>query len=306
MSDFTTAFRDDFNGSSIDRSTWTSIYSGTYGNGMFDWTSDQIEVGGGHLTIATENEWGGWVSGGLATIPHGQTYGRYEFRARFDEGQGTAGAILLWPSNNVWTDEVDIVETHDPSRDSFAFTNHGGSNETRYINIDVSDWHTYQLDWTPGSLVLRVDGNEVARITDHVPSQEMSFGMQGMVMGHGDTWFGGAPDGSTPDRVEIEIDWVQVSRWTPGEGNSSNSWENSSSEEWEDDSSDEEWGGDAAVQSAAAGAGGQDWIAAAELYLEHDGDWEGSWRNQVESGQMTVQDVANLLEAGHGDWSLVG
>jgi beta-glucanase (GH16 family) len=218
MSDFTQVFFDDFNGSSLNRDHWNALYSGQYGNGMFQWDAGQLEVGDGKLTIATEREGGSWVSGGLSTIPEGQTYGSYEFRARFDEGQGTATAILLWPSNNQWTDEVDIIETHRADREGFAFTNHGSPNVTEYIDQDISGWHTYRLDWTPGELKLFIDGNQRAEINTDVPSQEMSFGMQGHVLADWETWFGGGPDGSTPNRVEAEIDWVRVSEWTPGSG----------------------------------------------------------------------------------------
>ncbi|MGG5809772.1 glycoside hydrolase family 16 protein [Falsiroseomonas sp. CW058] len=218
MSDFTTVFQDDFSGSRLDTGIWRSQYSGQYGNGMFRWDPGQIEIGGGVLTIATERAGGSWVSGGLSTIPEGQTYGRYEFRARIEEGQGTAGVILLWPSDGQWTDEVDIIETHDPDRDSFAFVNHGSPWTTEYVRTDVDEWHTYALDWTPGNLTLYVDGREVASIDRDVPSQDMAFGIQGHVLGDDESWYGGGPDGSTPDRVEIEVDWVRVSAWTPGEG----------------------------------------------------------------------------------------
>jgi hypothetical protein len=218
MSDFTQVFRDDFDGSNLDRGIWKAQYAGDYGNGMFRWDPSQIEVGDGKLTIATEQDGGSWVTGGLSTIPDGMAYGSYEFRARVDAGQGTASTFLLWPSNNQWTDEVDIIETNDPQRESFAFTNHGSPNVTEYIDVDVSQWHDYRLDWTPGSLKLFVDGAEKGHITTDVPSQDMSFGMQGHVLAAHETWFGGAPDGSTPDRVETEVDWVKVSAWTPGEG----------------------------------------------------------------------------------------
>jgi beta-glucanase (GH16 family) len=218
MSDFTTVFQDDFNGSRLDTGIWRTQYSGHYGNGMFRWDPSQVEVGNGLLTIATEREGGSWVSGGLSTIPDGLSYGRYEFRARIEEGQGTAGVILLWPSSNQWTDEVDIIETNDPSRDGFAFSNHGHPNVTEYIRTNVDQWHTYTLDWTPGNLTLSVDGQWKASIDHDVPSQKMSFGMQGQVMAAHETWFGGAPDRSTPDRVEMQVDWVRVSAWTPGQG----------------------------------------------------------------------------------------
>jgi beta-glucanase (GH16 family) len=288
MSDFTQVFFEDFNGSSLNRDHWNALYSGQYGNGMFRWDPGQLEVGDGKLTIATERDGGSWVSGGLSTIPEGQTYGSYEFRARFDEGQGTASAILLWPSSNEWTDEVDIIETNRPDREGFAFTNHGSPNVTEYISEDISGWHTYRLDWTPGSLKLFIDGQQRSEITTDVPSQQMSFGMQGMVLAAHESWFGGGPDGSTPSRVETEIDWVRVSEWTPGQGSSGSQ-----------PAPEEE----PARQPAPveAGGGDTDWLAAAQRYVENDGTWEGSWRNQVADGQITLEDVANRLQAGLGN-----
>jgi hypothetical protein len=219
--DFSTVFRDDFNGGSLDNSKWRNIYSGEYHNNAFAWNGGQLAVGDGLLTIETEETGDGWLSGGLSTIPEGQTYGSYEFRARVDEGQGTSAVFLLWPSDGSWTDEVDILETHEGDRSSFAFTNHGTPLTTEYIDVDVSQWHTYKLDWVPGLLRLSVDGEVKAEITEDVPSQKMSFGMQGQVHADGETWFGGAPDGSTPSQVGIEVDWVDISSWngtTSGSG----------------------------------------------------------------------------------------
>jgi hypothetical protein len=50
---------------------------------------------------------------------------------------------------------------------------------------------------------------------------------------------------------------------------------------------------------------GGDWLAKAYAYLERDGFWEGSWRNQVSSGQITVEDVAGRLQAGLGNQDLL-
>jgi beta-glucanase (GH16 family) len=290
MSDFTQVFRDDFSGNGLNYDIWKAQYSGQYGNGMFRCDPAQLEVGDGKLTIATENEGDGWVSGGLATIPEGQTYGSYEFRARVDAGQGTASAILLWPSNNQWTDEVDIIETNRPGRESFAFTNHGNPNVTQDIGVDVSQWHDYRLDWTPGSLKLYVDGVEKGHIDVDVPAQDMSFGMQGMVMAAHEHWFGGGPDGSTPRRVETEVDWVKVSAWTPGQGT-------------EPARALDQTAAEAPAVIAAPGStdAGTDWLAAAQRYVENDGTWEGSWRNQVADGQITLEDVASRLQAGLGN-----
>jgi beta-glucanase (GH16 family) len=217
MSDFTTVLFDDFNGDSLDRDIWNTLYEGTYWNGMFRWDQDQLEVADGKLTIATERDGDGWASGGLSTLPDGITHGSVEFRARFDAGQGTSSAFLLWPSDNQWTDEVDIIETNRPDRDGFAFTNHGDPNTSIDIgDLDMTQWHTYRLDWTPGELTLSVDGEEKGTITTDVPTQQMSFGMQGHVHGDGEHWFGGGPNGDTPDRMETAVDWVRVSDWTAG------------------------------------------------------------------------------------------
>ncbi len=293
MADFTTVFFDDFNGNALNTSTWRALYSGQYWNNQFSWTPSKLEVGDGKLTIATERAGDTWLSGGLSTIPDGQTYGSYEFRARVDEGQGTAAVVLLWPSNNQWTDEVDILETHRGDRKGFSFTNHGDPNVTQGINVDAAQWHTYRLDWTPGDLKLFVDGQQHGHITTDVPSQPMSFGMQGQVMAPWETWFGGAPDGTTPNRVELEVDWVRVSAWTPGQGDSAPPQSQSAPQ--------------AAPQAAAftADAPGGDWIAIAQTYLSRDGEWEGSWRNQVAAGQITVEDVASRLAAGQGNPDLL-
>ncbi|HZF74287.1 MAG TPA: glycoside hydrolase family 16 protein [Acetobacteraceae bacterium] len=289
MSNFTQVFYEDFNGNSLDRSIWKSLYSGQHGNGMFRWDPSQLEMGDGKLTIATERDGGSWMAGGLSTIPVGQTYGSYEFHARMDAGKGTSAVILLWPSNNQWTDEVDIVEAHRGDRSGFAFVNHGDPMVTNYIDLDLTQWHTFRLDWTPGDLRLFVNGNQVSQITQDVPSQPMSLSMQTQVHAAWENWFGGAPDGSTPSRVELEVDWVRVSSYTPGSG----------------DGRGGQVGGMSVGQDRGTNQDGGDWLAKAYAYLERDGFWEGSWRNQVSSGQITVEDVAGRLQAGLGNQDLL-
>jgi hypothetical protein len=100
-----------------------------------------------------------------------------------------------------------------------------------------------------------------------------------------ETWFGGGPDGSTPGRVEIEMDWARVSAYTPGAGTDA-----------------EATAAAAPSDGGGSGGGGTDsyWLDAASRYIENDGSWEGSWRNQVDAGQITLEDVASRLQAGLG------
>jgi hypothetical protein len=296
-SDFSTVLYDGFDGGSLDRSSWRSVYSGEYHNDAFFWDPGQISVGGGLLTIDTEQSGGGWLSGGLSTIPSGQTYGRYEFRARMDEGQGTAGVILLWPSDGRWTDEVDIIETHRGDRSSFAFSNHGSPITTEYVNVDVSDWHTYQLDWVPGLLRLSVDGQVKSEITTDVPDQQMSFGIQGQVMAASDTWFGGAPDGSTPRSVALEVDFVHISSWNgsygAGGGASSGT---TNSGTTTSGSGTPAWWETAEEEDAAEESGTPWWEASADEKEEESSDdwsggnwWDNAW-NDDRSGWGGWQD----------------
>jgi hypothetical protein len=62
----------------------------------------------------------------------GQTYGRWEFRARTDHGRGLGSAILLWPDSEKLSDgEIDIAEVPAEQRDKAHFVLHSGGAATR-------------------------------------------------------------------------------------------------------------------------------------------------------------------------------
>ena len=219
---------DEFNGTAIDRSSWPITYGGDamYWNGAFRWDNSQLSVGGGNLTIGLEKQADGiWETSGVATTPtdyapgHSFLYGKVEIRAKVSqEVDGAGPCFLLWPaSNDHWPPEVDILET--PHGDGM-FTNHwaGPDGEDVYasthFDVDTTQWHVYGVEWTPERLTMTLDGKAIKTLTDHIPTEAMTVGLQGHVGGADDAWYGNA-NASGADRVDIAVDYVRVYEYSP-------------------------------------------------------------------------------------------
>ncbi|WP_135466280.1 carbohydrate-binding domain-containing protein [Crenalkalicoccus roseus] len=225
--EFSTAllWGDEFSGNTVDGSKWPILYGGSmYWNGAFRWDKSQVSVADGNLVISLDKQADGiWNVGGLATIPSwwapgfSFTYGKVEIRAKASEVVWGAGpCFLLWPaSNDHWPPEVDILET---PKGRGMFTNHwqgpGGDHDDHYeshlFDLDYSQWHVYTLEWTPSRLTLLVDGQHVKTFTENIPTGPMSIGLQGHVGAAKDEWYGGSPNGSGVDQVQIFVDYVRV------------------------------------------------------------------------------------------------
>ena len=210
-------FFDGFDGVTLDRAAWPIVFHGsTYWNGAFQWRQENLVVWDGELSLNSIATPYGWTSGGVNMGWNGQLYGRFEVRARLDEGKGTSGAILLWPTDGHYPPEIDLMESPDPGRTITSVTVHSeGFHEGMAIASDASEWHTYAVDWLPDRITFYIDGVEVWTTTTRIPSEPMGLGFMGFVAAAGDEWFGGAPDASTPGFVALHIDWVRI--WTPEE-----------------------------------------------------------------------------------------
>ena len=228
---FTLKYADDFSSGSLDPLLWGNPFGGgTYWNGAFSWSKSDVRVADGVLVVSsTRHADGSWTAGGVNMLHgawgagNGITYGRVEFDARFDRGQGTGAAILLWPTaNDQWPPEIDIIEVPDGNRQSIHVTNHwqgpngNGDNwyESRSVTVDATQWHHYRLDWTPHAITLFIDGVERQSFTANIPDIPMSFGVMGYVAAEFETWFGGGPDATTPRQVSTYVDNVRIYQWT--------------------------------------------------------------------------------------------
>ncbi len=203
---------DEFNGGALSTAKWGTYDSkGAFGNGRR--STSAITQSGGSLHITATKAAGG-VSGGMADA-QGQTYGRWEFRARTGAGAGFGSAILLWPDSEKLSDgEIDIVEVPFPKRDNANFILHSGSDGSSIVggsmNGDFTQWHTFAVEWLPTSITWYVDGVQRYRVTDksRIPDTPMHLAIQ-LDQGPVKDWIP-AIDATTPDRINLDVDWVHV------------------------------------------------------------------------------------------------
>ncbi len=152
---------------------------------------DNFSVWGGEAHFESRAS-EGWPNVGLIQGPWGadagQGYGVYEMTARLEADQGGGAALLLWPATNAWPGpEVDLLESADTERDSGYWTvhwNEGGQDRFDWnpFDLDLTETHTYAVEWEPGRLTHYVDGREIGSTTENVPVAH-EHGGENLVMG---------------------------------------------------------------------------------------------------------------------------
>jgi hypothetical protein len=209
---------DDFAGTELAGDRWFRYEGQPIGDpgGWFD--PSHVSVRDGKLVIGAWPEPARnnlYVTGGIATRDgFRQTYGRYEVRFRADQGTGIAYVLLLWPSSNEARPEIDFAEDNGRDRQTSYGALHpadpGRPIVVRTVETDATSWHTAGLEWTRQRLVFTLDGEPWATIEGpQVPDEPMDLALQTQAWYCGHSWEA-CPDGTTPDRVDLEVDWVVV------------------------------------------------------------------------------------------------
>ncbi len=221
------AFRDEFSGSRLDRSRWTTCYPwGSLrgctngGNNEREWyLPSQVTVADDalHLTADVRDvHHHPYVSGMVTTWRRFSfEYGYAEATMQVPAGQGFWPAFWLLPADGSWPPEVDIMEVLGNRPTKAYFTTHGGTPQHvvsaggAFNGADLSvGWHTYGLKWTPHALTWYLDGVERFRTTRLVPHVPMYLIVN---LAIGGSWPGN-PDQTTPFPSELAVDNVRV--WT--------------------------------------------------------------------------------------------
>jgi beta-glucanase (GH16 family) len=160
------------------------VFSGTAsGDSGSRWATSHVTVSGGMLQLNTyedpsfNNE---WVSGGICQCNKSYTYGAFFVRSRMT-GPGPTQVEMLWPVSG-WPPEIDFNETYGGSTSSQATLHYSSANIAlhRNVSIDMTQWHTWGIVWTPVSIQYTVDGRVWGTIDDPaiIPHQPMSLHFQ--------------------------------------------------------------------------------------------------------------------------------
>jgi beta-glucanase (GH16 family) len=222
-------------GSAPDPSAWIAELGGG------GWGDDQLQsytrppantylTGSGQLAIVAREDPdvpGGISSARLTTrgLVSFQ-YGRIAARMKVPSAAGTWPAFWMlgtdidtvgWPACG----EIDVMEHvgSDPTAvhgtvhgTGYAGIGHGVGHRFDTGSPQSDDFHTYSVDWKPGSVSWRFDGDEYFRVTaEHVPGPwpfEKPFFLV-INLAIGGRWQGNEPDASTLP-AELLIDWIRV------------------------------------------------------------------------------------------------
>jgi beta-glucanase (GH16 family) len=189
-------FFDDFSGDSLDRTKWNvRVTGGTVNNEQQAYVDSSLTISIVHGAQAE-----GAQNGALLLQPHfspgwttkeGKKFdfisGRIDSRSKVEFKYGTASARIkltegpgLWPAwwilgQGRWPEsgEIDVLEyVGEKDWASAAVHGPGYSGETPFVdrlyfpgNNDVTNWHTYTVEWTPDSMVFKYDDIKMFRVT---------------------------------------------------------------------------------------------------------------------------------------------
>lgn len=252
---------DEFDGNQLDSTKWKyQIGNGFWGNDtwIYGWGNNEkeyytdreknIAVKGGKLLItAIKENFEGDQAGKKANFSYtsgkiltkdlfAKKYGRFEIKAKLPNGgKGLWPAIWLLPNKEeygIWaaSGEIDIMEGWGSKINQVAGTLHYGEawpknihtgKEYVFKNSDVSEWHEYALEWTPGVIKWFVDGelyqtqsnwysknnNEAVNYTFPAPFDKEYYVILNLAVGG---WFDGETDEKTKFPAVMEVDYVRV------------------------------------------------------------------------------------------------
>ncbi|RNL65189.1 glycoside hydrolase family 16 protein [Nocardioides marmoriginsengisoli] len=231
-------FADNFSGDSLDTRLWRVMTSDEFAFGVrkdcFMNSPKNVSVSGGVLNLVARRESspvscargrGTFVtpysSGMVSTYQKWeQAFGRFEFRAKFPytEERGVQTSLWLWPadaSGAVWpiTGEIDVAEWYSQWPDRvIPFLHYVGLNDSKATNKEcyvdrVQDWHTYLLEWYPGTIRISYDG-QTCLLNDTLSSPFDKPFFMAMFGGFG--LARNAPTAATPAVNRSQFAWVRA------------------------------------------------------------------------------------------------
>jgi beta-glucanase (GH16 family) len=210
-SSWKTVRTEEFSGSSLP--SGCEPYRGKYAAGQSAWSSKQVTVSDGLLSLGIEKRPTSgkpYTTGGIGCWGWAQKYGRYEVRAKVPAGKGIDSYLTLWPSKGgegAWTG----LELLAPGPETAYVTNGYGikSEGARVAGEFSGAFHTYVIESAPKYLRMTVDGKEIFYSTRSYTGSRWI----GLVVSNGDA-LTGVPDASTKLPASFQIDRIKISSYT--------------------------------------------------------------------------------------------
>lgn len=191
-------WNDEFDGETLDLTKWDYQYGngGEYGNsgwGNNEWQfylgrEENVRVEDGKLIITAMKEGNVYTSGRIRTITNsgellfGTTYGRIEARIKCPVGDGVWPAFWMLPVDDsiygTWaaSGEIDIMEAKGRLPGQFSCAAHYGQSWPKNVysgqeyvfeeGTDITDFHTYAIEWEPEEIRWYVDGECYYTLTE--------------------------------------------------------------------------------------------------------------------------------------------
>ncbi len=233
-------FHDEFTGSSLDTSKWTTCYENFHLGQDCDHDQSELElyqpsgvsVSNGVLKLEAQKRdvtasngkvyhyTSGMISSGpscdTGCAPHFTfTYGYMEMRAKVPAGQGMWPAFWTLPADGSWPPEIDAFEILGNAPNEINMTYHwpngsgeGGQKGQAWDGPDFSaGWHTFAVDWEPGSVTWYVDGVQRFQYVNANVASKPMYLVANLAIG-GD--WPGAPNASTSFPAFYQIDYIRV------------------------------------------------------------------------------------------------
>jgi beta-glucanase (GH16 family) len=230
-------FDDEFlQGSTLNPSKWTSVAQGgadaiNHEQEAYVPSAAQVLPSGGLRIQANKTPfWNSkYTSGEVITRGHfAQAYGHFEMKAKLPNGNGLWPAFWLLADNGGWPPEIDVLEyiyavngvvPGAKNTISGAFqTLHWGSTDIAKGFEAQADfgtaYHTYAIDWRPGSLAFLIDGVvkncliDTAATGTRVPNVPM-YMIANMAIGPQNSWSGSVTN-TTPFPANMDIAYIRA------------------------------------------------------------------------------------------------
>ncbi|WP_082965609.1 glycoside hydrolase family 16 protein [Gordonia sp. 852002-51296_SCH5728562-b] len=205
---------------------WSAYAGKPGGNPSSQWSTSMVTVSNGMLHLGARQENGHWLTGGVANVTRPQTYGRWAVRFRIPASDEISFHLLLWPQDNSWPPEIDVLESTDGTRRTSSaalhYRNRDGTQGRIMHDVtgDFTQWNVAAVEWGPGAIRLSLNGKPWQMIRDaRVPAVPMWLAMQieSAACQRNAQWgLPPCPRAGTPPELAMDVDWVSVYKpsWT--------------------------------------------------------------------------------------------